>query len=445
MVNTITIVGIGGQLSLFTLVALGSAFVMSRAPGMSKYMPKVVMWMMLGPIIGTFAPNLFSPQAKLIIDWIGFFAVQSFGLTTGMHLNIAELRTQGWKIFTLGITSFVFAFTFDYAVSGTFIQMYPHIFEGYNILQIRIISGIFAGVTALPVLSAILNLLGIIRTPLARVNIGMATLHDLILWPAVGVLLAMETTGHGTRGQAEHGLTTNVTLIILYLVCMVGVVRPVLTWLERFIPDHAFSLRLPMIGNISIPLRFLAVLPVLVISCSITHALHLHALLGAVVCGVILPESYKRRTFWLEPYTLHYFLPFFVIGAGLGISLITLSPEIWMLFGRLVLANIAGQLVGSLFFAWLLGFSFPIACAITSFMTCKGIVDLALARMLYEGDKIPVEMYIAAVLMAIFLTAITAPIASFALRFVSDNDDIGKPGAPRWSRLSKRHGHSQSQ
>jgi hypothetical protein len=70
-------------------------------------------------------------------------------------------------------------------------------------------------------------------------------------------------------------------------------------------------------------------------------------------------------------------------------------------------------------------------------MTCKGIVELALARMLYEGDKIPIEMYIAAVLMAIFLTAITAPIASFALRFVSDNDDIGKPGAPRWSHLSK--------
>jgi Kef-type K+ transport system membrane component KefB len=123
----------------------------------------------------------------------------------------------------------------------------------------------------------------------------------------------------------------------------------------------------------------------------------------------------------------------------------TVLLQIWMIFERLVLANIAGQLVGTLFFAWLLGFSFPIACAITSFMTCKGIVELALARTLYDGDKIPVEMYISAVLMAIFLTAITAPIASFALRFVSDNDDIGTPGAPRWSRLSKRRGHSQPQ
>jgi Kef-type K+ transport system membrane component KefB len=362
-----------------------------------------------------------------------------------MHLNKAELRTQGWKILTLGISSFVFAFAFAfaYAVSGTFIRMHPHIFEGYDLLQIRIISGMFAGVTALPVLAAILNLLGIIRTPLARVNIGMATLHDFILWPAVGVLLAMETTGHGTRGQAEQGLTTHIMLIILYVGCMVGVVRPVLTWLERFIPDRAFSWRLPMVGNISIPLRFLAVLPVLMISCSITHALHLHALLGAVVCGVILPESYKRRTFWIEPYTLHYFLPFFVIGAGLGISLITLSPEVWMIFGRLVLANIAGQLIGTLFFAWLLGFSFPIACAITSFMTCKGIVELALARTLYDGDKIPVELYVAAVLMAIFLTAITAPIASISLRLVSDNDDIGTPGAPRWlpSRVRAKTGH----
>jgi hypothetical protein len=58
--------------------------------------------------------------------------------------------------------------------------MYPHIFEGYDVLQLRIISGIFAGVTALPVLSAILNLLGIIKTPLARVNIGMATLHQYL-------------------------------------------------------------------------------------------------------------------------------------------------------------------------------------------------------------------------------------------------------------------------
>ena len=84
-----------------------------------------------------------------------------------------------------------------------------------------------------------------------------------------------------------------------------------------------------------------------------------------------------------------------------------------------------------------LGFSFPVACAITSFMTCKGIVELALARTLYDGHKIPVEMYISAVLMAIFLTAITAPIASLALRFVSENDDIGKPGTLRWLHISK--------
>jgi Kef-type K+ transport system membrane component KefB len=116
-----------------------------------------------------------------------------------------------------------------------------------------------------------------------------------------------------------------------------------------------------------------------------------------------------------------------------------------MIFGRLVLANIAGQLVGTLFFAWLLGFSFPVACAITSFMTCKGIVELALARTLYDGNKIPVEMYISAILMAIFLTAITAPIASFVLRFVSDHDGMGKPGAPRWLRISKRHRHPQPQ
>jgi Kef-type K+ transport system membrane component KefB len=445
MENTMTVVGIGGQLSLFTLFALGSAFVMSRTPGMSKYMPKVVLWMILGPVLGTFAPDAFSPKTRLIIDWIGFFAVQSFGLTTGMHLNIAELRTQGWKILTLGISSFVFAFAFAYGISGTFIRMYPHIFEGYDVVQLRIISGIFAGVTALPVLSAILNLLGIIKTPLARVNIGMATLHDFILWPVVGVLLAMDTTGHGTGSQAWHGLTTKMTLIILYLVCMVCVVRPALTWLERFIPDHAFSLRSAIVGHIAIPLRFLVVLPVLVMSCFVTHALHLHALLGAVVCGVILPESYKRRTFWLEPYTLHYFLPFFIIGAGLGVSLTTLSPEVWMIFGRLVFVNIAGQLIGTLFFAWLLGFSFPVACAITSFMTCKGIVELALARTLYDGNKIPVEMYISAILMAIFLTAITAPIASFVLRFVSDNDGMGKPGAPRWLRLSKRRRHPQPQ
>jgi Kef-type K+ transport system membrane component KefB len=116
-----------------------------------------------------------------------------------------------------------------------------------------------------------------------------------------------------------------------------------------------------------------------------------------------------------------------------------------MIFGRLVLANIAGQLVGTLFFAWLLGFSFPVACAITSFMTCKGIVELALARTLYDGNKIPVEMYISAILMAIFLTAITAPIASFALRFVSDQDEMGKPGAPRWLRISKMRRHPQPQ
>lgn len=158
------------------------------------------------------------------------------------------------------------------------------------------------------------------------------------------------------------------------------------------------------------------VMIVMVASSIVTEELGLHYLLGAVVAGAILPHSYKDAIHWIEKPTLHYLLPFFVVSAGFGISLTTLKPAVWFMFGMLCAANLIGQFFGSFTAAKMLGYPKNEAMAITSFMTCKGIVELALAKLLYTAHVIPEELYVAAVLMAIVLTAITAPWARLTLK-----------------------------
>jgi Kef-type K+ transport system membrane component KefB len=129
-----------------------------------------------------------------------------------------------------------------------------------------------------------------------------------------------------------------------------------------------------------------------------------------------LPESYKKASQWVEAPTLHYLLPFFVVTAGLSVKLGVGSSAVFSIFATLASANILGQIVGTLPFARLFGFSWRHAIAITAFMTCKGIMEFALAKILLDGGIISVELYNSAIVMAIFLTAITSPIAWLTLQ-----------------------------
>lgn len=386
---------------VFILVPLHvHVYVKERFPDFSKIFPIVVIWMVAGIAVGWVCPDLFQPETKKIFSQVGFFALQVFGLATGTHLEPEKIFREDRKILFLGFSSFLVSGVVGFWLFGYCINAHSEIFREFNPLVIRVIAGIFSGVTALPILSAILFFFGLTNTAFGRANLAMATLHDFILWPLVGVL--------NTLGGFDHGRSINITtsflLIFAYLGTLFFLVPKIIKWLEKFQPKELFAFRLIVVIGLTIA------------SSIASNFVGLHYLLGAVIAGALLPSHYREIVHKIEKPVLRYAMPFFIISAGLEIRLGSLENAVWVFFGTLTIANIFSKIAGTGLVARALGYSWQASFAFTSFLSCKGIVELAISKDLFVSGAIPFELYAAAVMMAITLTALTAPGACLALR-----------------------------
>lgn len=400
-------VWIGIEVVIFIVLAIIIPRRLERITRLQRLMPKVVLWMMLGPALALILPKgWILPATVILLKNIGFFGLQNFGYSTGMHLRPQELWKNGKHIITLGAVSFLIPACGGFLISSFFVNGQGSIIgPNGNPLLIQIIIGILTGVTALPVLSAILILLGLNKTLLGRSNIAMATLHDFILWPLVGVIIVAGS------GVGHSNVTMIIGGILLYLLCMFFPVRWGLARLGRVMLSRLGDTMLA--GAILFTIGY----GLMWGSSYVTEWLGVHFLLGAVVAGAILPEQYKKVSHWLEKPTLHIFLPFFIVTAGLGVSLGTGSQATWLLAAMLITVNLVFQFGVTPFVGrYFTKLSWRHSLTITTFMTCKGIVEFALAKILFDAGVIGTDLYNAAIIMAVVLTAITAPLAWWFLK-----------------------------
>ncbi|MEK7877230.1 MAG: cation:proton antiporter, partial [Pseudomonadota bacterium] len=233
-----------------------------------------------------------------------------------------------------------------------------------------------------------------------KANLAMATLHDFLLWPMVGVI-TLTAGGHGRGGL------TSLVFISIYLVAAFVLVSRTLKWLEKFRPakkkwELTFSLMVMIVLTIASSLA--------------SNFVGLHYLLGAVIAGALLTSDYKKIVQKIERPVLRYGLPFFIVSAGLGIKLGSLENVVWVFFGTLTICNLLSNGAGVTCVARAMGFSWREALAFTSCLSCKGIVELAVAHDMYASGAIPREMYESAVMMAVTLTTLTAPWLCLVLR-----------------------------
>lgn len=394
---------------IHTTAVIGLPFALWRVAGVRRWVPlvvvQIVMGLALGPSgLGHAAPELwralFPPPALTALDGLVWLGVSYFAFTTGLHFDVTEFHGRGRAFATTSIATFAVPTAVGTAAGFALLHMVPEAAgAGAPPWAFAMGVGIAVGVTALPVLAAILREMGMLQTRLGREALGCAAVNDAALWVALAALLAL--AGGGETWRAVLLLAA----AVLYALALWFLVRPLLGRLFR----DAEAL-----GRID--QRDVVVLSVgLFLSALVTELIGLHAVVGAFAFGTVVPKEVARRVLEkFESFLMAVLLPFFFIATGLKTNF-TLETGAGLIFAVTTLASVTAKMASAALPARLQGWLWPDAVALGALVGCKGLMELVVLTLLLDKGILSGVGFSGMVLMALVTTALARPLAGLAL------------------------------
>ena len=369
---------------------------------------QIVIGIALGPsLFGRLAPEyyqlFFNSAALAPLSGIGSVAVLIFGLITGLHLDPETFRGNGRSTSVVAVASVVVPAGLGCLVGYWILARHPEeLAPGIGPAEFAAAVGICTGVTALPVLGAVLREMDLIGRRIGHVALGIAGINDAALWILLGVLL---TAVAGQSGGGP-GVILSLVLLPVYLLVMVRVVRPLLGW---FVTGR--------MQNGEVQERALAVVGAVTIASALaTEAMGLHYILGAFVAGVVTPENLRKPILdRLQVMTVALLMPFFFMLTGLRTLIDPGSSAFLEIFIAATLVAVIGKVGGSALASRLTGESWPVALGLGALLQTKGLMEVIVLTILLDAGIISANVFAALILMAVVSTALAMPLARLLL------------------------------
>lgn len=336
-----------------------------------------------------------APQFHLVevVSWLGLLMLI---ILTGLETDLDLIISRGVDATIIAVASIVVPFALGFG----FAWFLPDRFlaaEGQR-LVFSLFIGTALSISALPVIAKILMDMEVIRRDFGQINLAAGMINDTIGW----ILLAL------VAGLARTGAIdlTSLGETIVYLVIFLGVGltigQRVVRWLMRWVDDA--------IGGQVAKITTLMVLALGV--GSLTHYLHLEAVLGAFVVGILVGQVNRfdyetEHTF--EMVTLGVFAPIFFATAGLRVDLTTMADPVVLGVGAIALViAVIGKFVGSYVGAVGAGMSRWEGITMGAGLNARGAMEIILAVIGLGLGVLTVEMYSIIVMIAI-VTSLMAP------------------------------------
>ncbi|MBE0569124.1 MAG: cation:proton antiporter [Deltaproteobacteria bacterium] len=350
---------------------------------------------LLGPsLLGQVWPEMqqavFGQTAHL--QTVSFVGLVLLMLLTGLETDVRTMRNMGRTALLASIFGMVIPFA-----SGMLLGAYlpdVHVLKGRLPLMLFLATAM--GLSAMPVIAKILMDLDLVRRDVGVLTLSAAVVDDTIGWILLAMISGMVTTG------AFDGLSLAVTLggVVVFMLAARYLVYPGLKMgLAR--ADHLLRIS----GG-----ELVVVVGVTFLCGAATEAMHVHAVFGAFVAGVLVrqcPTLRTERLQKLESVTLSLFAPIFFGEVGLRVDF-TQMQGFWLPFVILVVA-IAGKVVGC-FLGGILGRLHAWSSLALGFlMSARGAVGLVVAKIGFDLGILDVELFSCIVLMAV-LTSFLAPV-----------------------------------
>jgi Kef-type K+ transport system membrane component KefB len=366
---------------------------------------------LLGRVWPSLFDSLFPPTTVIALSTIANFAVILFAFTIGAHLDLSALRGRGRAFLSISVGA-VAVPTLLGTAAGWYISVaFPQTIGAHATrTDFALAIGICVGVTALPVLGAILREMGLLGQRIGQLALRCAVVNDAALWILLALLLTYMMQ-HGRDGSAVWRLAGGGTI---YIVMMAFAVRPILTRLA---------------GNAPFGDRHLVLLSVMAIaSAAATELLGLHYVLGAFVAGVAVPDDWRRPVLArLEGVAATLLLPFFFITMGLRVRIDPFADEFSTIVVATMIAALVGKIAGTAIPARLSGEKWGDAFALGALMQAKGLVVFVALTILLDSEVIDLTVFSALVVMAVVNDMLCMPLVRLGLARSADRSSQALP------------------
>lgn len=365
--------------------------------GQPQVIGEILAGILLGPslvmaIWPEFGQWLFPAESLPKLQMLSQIGLVLFMFIVGMEVNIGSLRAHAREAVLISHVSVVAPFLLGAALAIALFESYAS--SKASFLTFGLFMGIAMSVTAFPVLARILMDRGLAKSPLGTLALTCAAVDDVTAWCMLAVIVAIAQAG--TAGDAAY----IVGLALAYVAVMLWVIKPLL---ER------------VIGNTKVDQRLMVIVLMLVlISGLTTELIGLHALFGAFLAGVIIPQREKLRravTERVEDVSTLILLPLFFAFTGLRTEVGLLDDvQSWLVCGAIIAVAVAGKLAGCAIMARLSGMRWSDSLALGALMNTRGLMELVVLNLGYDLGILSAKLFTMMVIMAFVTTFMAGPL-----------------------------------
>ena len=395
-----------GILLLQILVILATCRIVGllfKMIGQPMVIGEIVAGIILGPsVFGYFFPQasgfLFPEESFAYIKMLSQFGLILFMYTIGMELDLGMVRKRLHDTVLISHTSTIAPFFLGMLIAYYIYGEYAH--DDTPFLSFALFIGISLSITAFPVLARIIQERGMTRSHLGTISLASAANGDITAWCLLAMVVAYAQSG------SMNSAVYNILFSFIYIAIMLVVVRPILRAVGDLYHNKEVVSK-PLVG-----LMFF----ILLLSSYITEILGLHALFGAFIAGMVVPENIKFRKIMsdkVEDVSLALFLPLFFVYTGLRTEIGLINGwDMWLLCGVFIIAAIIGKFGSTLVAARFSGESWRDSLYMGAFMNTRGLMELVVLSIGLEMKILPTPIFVMLVIMTLVTTFMTTPLIS---------------------------------
>lgn len=373
---------------------------MFRKIGQPTVIGEIIAGIVLGPsMLGMYFPEFSSalfPVASLgNLQFLSQIGLILFMFVIGMELDLKVLKNKANDAVVISHASIVIPFALGIGLAYFVYHRFAP--QGVEFLSFSLFMGIAMSITAFPVLARIVQERGIHKTRLGSIVITCAAADDITAWCLLAAVIAIVKAGSFVSSLYVIGLA------IGYVCIMIFVVKP---FLKRIGDLYGTKNKL---NKPVVAIFFLT----LILSSYVTEIIGIHALFGAFMTGVIMPDITKFRAIFIEKVediSVILLLPLFFVFTGLRtqIGLIN-DPYLWKITGFIILVAVVGKFLGSALAARFVGQNWRDSLTIGALMNTRGLMELVVLNIGYDLGVLTSEIFTMMVIMALITTFMTGP------------------------------------
>ncbi|WP_433234936.1 cation:proton antiporter [Actinomadura nitritigenes] len=401
------------QLSIFLAqigVLLALALMLGRAASRVG-LPAVTGELCAGILVGSSILGLISPDIHHwlvpdrreqfhLLDAFAQVCVILFVGLAGTQMDLALARRRKVVALKVSLGGLMVPFALGWGVG----YLLPDrlVADSTDRLVFALFLGVAMSVSALPVIVKTLTDMRLLHRNIGQLTVIAGMIDDVVGWLLLSIVSVMATTGLDGYGAARP-----VIYLVLFLLGALTVGRLAIGRLLRL-----------TVRSTEPGLLEAGVVVILLAGASVTLALHLEAVLGAFVFGMLIRSTGvvdARRLAPLNTIVMSVLAPVFFATAGLRVDLTYLGdPVVLGAAAVIFIVAVTGKFVGAAIGAFLSRLDRWEALALGAGMNSRGVVQIVVAMVGLRLGVLNSETYTIIVLIAITTSLMAPPIIRYS-------------------------------